>query len=167
MTTTIHLGVEPRARYHSRCLQEFQRTRRLHLRRYDAHEIVLHRQFVDGHNLLLIHHQSQFPLECLSLLSFPMELHTYRHIRHGERGILRHRRERQIAVKLPVPSDTSFFAHHRLLACYGLSLGGVFAVYVEAQRGGSLDTHRHLRAFHFLLQRQFVALLRISHKRTH
>ena len=156
LATLLHLGVEPRARDDGCSLEEFLRTGGFHLAGDDAHEIVLHGQLVDGHDLFLIHDEAQAPLEGLRLLTLPVELHADGHIREREGGVITHGRELQVAVELPVPPDAALFADDGLLARHRLSFGGILAVDMEAQRGRRHDAHAHDAVGEFVL---FLLLL--------
>ena len=81
----VYLCYQPATADYGGSLEEFHWAIGIHLARYYTHEIVLNGQLVDGHDFILMHHQSQYALEGLCLLSFPMKGKSDGHIVQRER----------------------------------------------------------------------------------
>ena len=61
----LYLCQQPASAYYCGSLQELYWAVCIHLAGNNAGQVVLYRQHVDGHNLILMYHQTQCPLECL------------------------------------------------------------------------------------------------------
>ena len=77
LLTALHLRQQPRTADNSMGLQQLDACRRLHLAGDDAGQVALYGQYVDGGNLVGLHHEAQCTQEGLRLLALPMEIDAY------------------------------------------------------------------------------------------
>ena len=122
-------------------LQQFEPCRGLHLAGDNGSQILFDWQFVDGGNLVGLHHQAQRTQESLSLLALPMEIDADGNVRQRERGIGTLGGKRQLTILVAIPQDAAFREGHRLLPLYALAFGHVRTIEGEVYLLTADNTH--------------------------
>jgi len=144
MLALFNLCQEPRPTDDGTGLEELQRTGGLHLAADDTGQVLLYRQYINGHNLAFLHHELQFAQEGLRLLPFPVELFADGNSAETERDFVRLRPEGEVVVYVTIPLEGSVLDGHLLFARNDLAFGAIFAIEREGELLGGHDAHTDL-----------------------
>ena len=145
LTAVLHLSEQPTAGNNSMCFEKLYRRSGFHLTGNDTDQILLHRQFVDGTDLVGLDHNSQRTLEGLPLLALPVEIDTDGDIVDAERRLSRLRCETEFAILRPIPMNASLGIFYHLHSLYRLALGDIGLVERESDAARIDDAHCHCR----------------------
>ena len=104
----LHLDQQPAAGDDGMRLEELRRGGRFHFRGDDAHQVVLHRQAVDGEEASVSDQEMQLAAERLCLPTLPVKAHTDGDIPERERGVGVTGAEEECRLLHAVDADLSF-----------------------------------------------------------
>ena len=144
LSALLHLRQQPRTRNHGMRLQQFETRCGTHLAADYTLQIALHRQFVDGIDLIRFHHEAEGTQEGLRLLALPVEVHADGYVADRERGVVALRMEGELTVKIAVPHDAALKELHLLLANHDFALSQIRLVQREMHLLGTHDAHGNL-----------------------
>ena len=153
LTALLHLSQQPGSADDGMGFQEFGRRCGSHLTRDDARQVFLYWQFVDGHNLIGLYHDTQGTFKHLRLFALPVEVHPDGHVVERERSVGGLWGKGEVPIEGASPQDATFGKLYGLLARNHLALGHVGAVEGKGNLLGTHDTYG------------YVGLLRIGNER--